>query len=315
MAEKLDFLKRWLATAIAFLFWAVAGTLLQLVLLPFAQKGKQANFSTQLKVRRFVGVISHYFIRSLSCAGALKVTYQGFEKLGRPGQLVVVNHPSLLDVVLILSKAPSLNCIVKKDLLHNPTMRNQILACGFIPNTESLELLDHCERVLQQESLLLFPEGTRTGWDGIVKLNRGAVSIGLRSAKVITPVTIKMNPLSLKKGHAWYKIPDRQIHYELSVGDDIDPQEWIKNQSIPMASQLIIDSLALEDISIDDIETDMPLFSSEGLGLDSVDALELGLAVQKTFGLQLDGEQTQLRDHFESVATLAHFIRTQKGEA
>ena len=79
--------------------------------------------------------------------------------------------------------------------------------------------------------------------------------------------------------------------------------------------QLIIDSLALEDISIEDIETDMPLFSSEGLGLDSVDALELGLAVQKTFGLQLDGEQTQLRDQFESVATLAHFIRTQKGEA
>ena len=79
--------------------------------------------------------------------------------------------------------------------------------------------------------------------------------------------------------------------------------------------QLIIDSLALEDISIEDIETDMTLFSSEGLGLDSVDALELGLAVQKTFGLQLDGEQTQLRDYFESVATLAHFIRTQKGEA
>ena len=79
--------------------------------------------------------------------------------------------------------------------------------------------------------------------------------------------------------------------------------------------QLIIDSLALEDISIEDIETDMHLFSSEGLGLDSVDALELGLAVQKTFGLQLDGEQTQLRDYFESVATLAHFIRTQKGEA
>ena len=79
--------------------------------------------------------------------------------------------------------------------------------------------------------------------------------------------------------------------------------------------QLIIDSLALEDISIEDIETDMPLFSSEGSGLDSVDALELGLAVQKTFGLQLDGEQTQLRHYFENVATLAHFIRTQKGEA
>ena len=59
MAEKLDFLKRWLATAIAFLFWAVAGTLLQLVLLPFAQKGKHANLSTQLK---FVVLLAEFGI-------------------------------------------------------------------------------------------------------------------------------------------------------------------------------------------------------------------------------------------------------------
>lgn len=76
--------------------------------------------------------------------------------------------------------------------------------------------------------------------------------------------------------------------------------------------QLIIDSLALEDMSVEDIDTDAPLFGDEGLGLDSVDALELGLAVQKTFGLQLDSEQQNLRDHFESVATLASFIQSQK---
>ncbi|KYK81297.1 acyl carrier protein [Aggregatibacter actinomycetemcomitans serotype e str. SC936] len=78
--------------------------------------------------------------------------------------------------------------------------------------------------------------------------------------------------------------------------------------------QLIIDSLALEDIGIEDIDNDTALFGDDGLGLDSVDALELGLAVQKTFGLQLDSEQTQFRDHFESVATLVQFIRSQKGE-
>ena len=79
--------------------------------------------------------------------------------------------------------------------------------------------------------------------------------------------------------------------------------------------QLIIESLALEDISPADIENDMPLFDADGLGLDSVDALELGLAVQKNFGLQLDGEQQQVRHYFESVNTLADFIRSQKGEA
>lgn len=76
--------------------------------------------------------------------------------------------------------------------------------------------------------------------------------------------------------------------------------------------KLIIDSLALEDVSVEDIDTNAPLFGDEGLGLDSVDALELGLAVQKTFGLQLDSEQQNLRDHFESVATLAALIQSQK---
>lgn len=76
--------------------------------------------------------------------------------------------------------------------------------------------------------------------------------------------------------------------------------------------QLIIDSLGLEDMSVEDIDTEAALFGDEGLGLDSVDALELGLAVQKTFGLQLDSEKQNLRDHFESVSTLAAFIRATK---
>ena len=78
--------------------------------------------------------------------------------------------------------------------------------------------------------------------------------------------------------------------------------------------QLIIDSLALEDITPADIDTDAPLFGDEGLGLDSVDALELGLAVQKHFGFQMQGENDALRDSFRSVTTLAAFIRAQQGE-
>lgn len=76
--------------------------------------------------------------------------------------------------------------------------------------------------------------------------------------------------------------------------------------------QMIIDSLGLEDITADDIETDAPLFGDDGLGLDSVDALELGLAVQKTFNLQLDGEKDKLREHFTSVKTLADFVRSRQ---
>ena len=79
-----------------------------------------------------------------------------------------------------------------------------------------------------------------------------------------------------------------------------------------LLKQLIIDSLDLEDMSIEDIETDTPLFREEGLGLDSVDALELGLAVQKTFNLSLETEKQNLHSHFESVKTLADFIKSKQ---
>ena len=79
--------------------------------------------------------------------------------------------------------------------------------------------------------------------------------------------------------------------------------------------QLIIDSLALEDITPDDIGSEDALFGDDGLGLDSVDALELGLAVQKTFGFQLDGEKDNLRDNFANVKTLAEFVRSRQEQA
>ena len=78
--------------------------------------------------------------------------------------------------------------------------------------------------------------------------------------------------------------------------------------------QLIIDSLGLEDLTPADIGDEEALFGDSGLGLDSVDALELGLAVQKRFGFQLDGENDNLRDNFANVKTLAEFVRSRQAQ-
>ncbi|WP_217877138.1 MULTISPECIES: phosphopantetheine-binding protein [Pseudoalteromonas] len=71
--------------------------------------------------------------------------------------------------------------------------------------------------------------------------------------------------------------------------------------------QLIISSLDLEDITVDDIENDQPLFV-DGLGLDSIDALELGLAIKKEFNVKIDANSEQTKAHFASVDALAEFI-------
>lgn len=77
----------------------------------------------------------------------------------------------------------------------------------------------------------------------------------------------------------------------------------LKNQ----IKQLIISSLDLEDITVDDIENNQPLFV-DGLGLDSIDALELGLAIKKEFNVKIDANSEQTKAHFASVDALAEFI-------
>lgn len=74
---------------------------------------------------------------------------------------------------------------------------------------------------------------------------------------------------------------------------------------------LIISSLALEDISPDDINPTEPLFV-KGLGLDSIDALELGLALQRRYGVSVSSDSEETRRHFGSVRALAAFVTSQR---
>lgn len=70
---------------------------------------------------------------------------------------------------------------------------------------------------------------------------------------------------------------------------------------------LIIESLDLEDISPEDIIDSEPLFG-DGLGLDSIDALELGLAIKKTFDVKIEANSEKTKEHFYSIDNLVQFI-------
>ena len=79
--------------------------------------------------------------------------------------------------------------------------------------------------------------------------------------------------------------------------------------------QLIIDSLDLEDVAITDINDSAALFGDDddGLNLDSIDALELGLAIKKQFDVKLDANSAETKKHFYSVDTLADFVAANRG--
>lgn len=243
MKRWLNRLWRLLATALGFVMFGVFGVLFQILLLPYLRHPQRHTLARQKKARRLVTRSWLWFTRYLVGSGIVAAQFEGFERLGRPGQLIVANHPSLLDVVFFLSRMPEANCIVKADLQHNPAMKGQIAACGYLPNEESLEFVDTVHDILQRECLLVFPEGTRTGWDGEVRFHRGVVSMGLRSAQVITPVAVHMRPLNFKKGQPWYRIPLEKPVYRFTVGEDIDPQTWLAEKPLPIAARRLNDHL------------------------------------------------------------------------
>ena len=75
--------------------------------------------------------------------------------------------------------------------------------------------------------------------------------------------------------------------------------------------QLIVEALKLEDLTPDAIDSDEPLFV-DGLGLDSIDALELGVALRKHYGIRIESVTEEVKAHFASVRSLAQFIRAQR---
>ena len=82
------------------------------------------------------------------------------------------------------------------------------------------------------------------------------------------------------------------------------PEHTMLEQEI---KELIVATMSLEDIEAGDIDAEAPLFN-EGLGLDSIDALELGLALQKRYGVTLAADSEDTRRHFASVKALAAFV-------
>lgn len=75
--------------------------------------------------------------------------------------------------------------------------------------------------------------------------------------------------------------------------------------------EIIVEALALEDLKPEEIETDAPLFV-EGLGLDSIDALELAMALEEHYGVTVEDDPEQNRQIFSSVSSLAEFVRAQR---
>lgn len=229
---------RLFATGMAFTMFGVGGVLLRLMVFPPQRLLPGDRQDRQRRARWALNGTFRLFIRFMVRVGILTVDFKGAERLGRPGQMILANHPSLLDVVFLVGHVKNANCIVKHGLATNPFTRGPVANAGYITNDESFDMFDRAADVLRNgETLIVFPEGTRTPPDAMPQFHRGACAIALRGARVVTPVVIRMNPRSLTKGEPWYRIPPSRMRYVIEVGEDIDPATWSSAHPLPIAGR------------------------------------------------------------------------------
>ncbi len=162
------------------------------------------------------------------CMRLATFEWDGFEALGRPrGRLIVANHPTLIDVVLLIARLPEVDCIVKAELFANPFTRHCVTAAGFVPNSEGPGVVEAAvERLLAGHDVLLFPEGTRSPVRGLRPFQRGAARIAAASGCDILPVFVRCVPPMLFKGSKWFHAPVVKPRITLRVGAALRPQEW-----------------------------------------------------------------------------------------
>lgn len=204
----LDRYWRKFATGLCFLLFGLGGLLLSYLIFPLFSLFSKSREQSYLRCRRMVSFCFRFFILIMT---GLRV--MDFEQKNRPdnsstGCLIVANHPTLIDVILLLACLPEAECVVKKEVRRNPFFSRAARQLGYIMNDFEVGVVEQCsERIRLGRMLVLFPEGTRSRAGEPGKFQRGAAAIAINCNCPIIPAIISCYPPTLEKGQRWYHTP------------------------------------------------------------------------------------------------------------
>jgi 1-acyl-sn-glycerol-3-phosphate acyltransferase len=223
---KLNYLWRAAATGIAFTIFGLGGFVGSLTLFPLiAVLPIDANKRLRLG-QRVVHRAFRFYIWVWRLLGIYTWEIDRVEELRKPGQLIIANHPTLIDVVFLLSFIPEANCVVKRAMFRNPFTWGVVSAGRYISNSGGAKLVDDCAEVLASgNSLVIFPEGTRTTPGQRSRVQRGTANVALRDGLPIRPVLINCSPIALNKQMPWYQPSATRMHFTFQVLEPLETAE------------------------------------------------------------------------------------------
>lgn len=238
-------------TAFAFAALSVGGLILATTVIPivtlFVQDENERNRRAQYIIRESFRV----YVTMLRVLGVLKLEVAGAERLPAcRGKLIIANHPTLIDVVLLMALLPDTKCVVKSELFSNRLMGPVVRSAGYIRNDYEPEaLIEKCRETLEAGyNLIIFPEGTRSTPGKPLHFQRGFAHIATLAGVNVQPVTISCEPITLVKGEPFYRIPDARPTFRIELAEEIDPRRFsnLASQSRGRTARLLASHVEAE---------------------------------------------------------------------
>lgn len=249
-ARRSTLARRWhqLRLGSAFVEFGIAALTTAFVVAPLlrllAKDAEAAELAVQRAIRRAYAISVAWF----RMVGILRLDSKGLaEGLRAAGPCIVVaNHPTLIDVVLVGSHLPQMDCIVNAGWTsQSPFLARAIEQAGYVKNDAGMAAIEDCaERLRRGRTLLVFPEGTRSPWGSFGRFQRGAAHIALASGAPIVAVTIHCHPRMLGSGRKWHDVADARSEFRMRIAGVLDPADYRKEgASLPIAARRMTEDM------------------------------------------------------------------------
>ncbi len=232
-----------------FAAFMIGGIAFSLALFPLLRLAPGGRAEYERRVRIVVRLSFATLLLVLRVLGMVRVDARNTALLRQPGaRLVLANHPSYLDIAVLIAHIPDTVCVVKSKLWSSPFFGGVVRAAGYIRNDAPETLIRDCAAKLAQGlPLIIFPEGTRTVPGEPLHFVRGAAHIALTTGVPIVPVVLRCAPRVLTKGAKWYAWPPRVVRIEVDVQACVTPAALVAKERAGARSL----TLALERFFVD----------------------------------------------------------------
>lgn len=232
MTRTLNRYYRILATGFCFSIFGIGALSLVTIIFPIITFIKPSSRMRSLAIRTAIKISFKIFVWLMIITRLISVKVMNSEALKNiKGTVIVANHPSLIDIVILISILPQTDCIVKKSLGNNFFVKNVIKSAYILASDDIENLFSDCEKSLSQgNNLIIFPEGTRTVPGKKSKLSRGAAQIAIRTKAPILPISISCTPPGLLKNQKWYDVADTELAFVFEAKPVLDISQYVNTK-------------------------------------------------------------------------------------